>query len=67
MNRRGNKFEAVYNIPKSELPPGSPRKAITKQGDTEQKAVAALMTHLRTMGVRLPVEAPPSAKAHRLR
>jgi integrase len=57
VNRRGNKFEAVYNIPKSELPPGSPRKAITKQGDTEQKAVAALMSHLRTMGVRLPVEA----------
>lgn len=58
VNRRGDKFEAVYNIPKAELPAGSPRRAITKQGDTEQKAVAALMAHLRTIGVRLPVEAP---------
>lgn len=60
VNRRGDKFEAVYSIPSSELPPGSKRKAITKRGDTEAKAVAALMTHLRSLGVRLPQPEVPA-------
>jgi|GEM_PF-2139834 len=40
---RGEKFEATYNIPKEQLPEGSPRKRITAWGDNEASAIAALM------------------------
>jgi hypothetical protein len=43
ITRRGDKYEATYNIPKDQLPPGSARKRITAWGESESSAIAALM------------------------
>lgn len=48
ITKRGDKFEATYNVPKEQLPPGAPRKRITAWGDTEKAAEAALVAKLRT-------------------
>lgn len=47
ITKRRDKYEATYNIPKSQLPPGSPRKRITIQGDGEAVATAALLEKLQ--------------------
>jgi integrase len=47
ITKRGDKYEATYNIPKSQLPSGSPRKRITVQGETEAAATAALLEKLQ--------------------
>lgn len=47
--RRGNKLEATYNIPKSQLPPGRSRWRITAQGNTELEATAALLEKLKSL------------------
>lgn len=44
--RRGGRIEATYNIPKSQLAPGSTRKRITAWGDTEKQARDALLLKL---------------------
>ena len=43
ITRRGDKYEATYSIPRSQLPEGSPRKRITAWGDSEASAISALM------------------------
>jgi len=48
ITKRAGKFEATYNIPKEQLPPGAPRKRITAWGSTENAATAALIEKLRT-------------------
>ena len=47
ITKRGDKYEATYNIPKSQLPAGSPRKRITVQGDSEAAATASLLEKLQ--------------------
>jgi len=44
--RRGDKVEATYNIPKSDLPEGVKRKRITAWGDTEKEARKNLLSKL---------------------
>ena len=48
ITKRGDKYEATYSIPKSQLPLGSPRKRITAQGDSERSATSALIEKLQT-------------------
>jgi len=43
ITRRGDKYEATYNVPKDQLPPGSARKRITAWGESESSAISALM------------------------
>lgn len=47
ITQRGDKYEATYNIPKNQLPAGSPRKRITAQGDSERAATFALIEKLQ--------------------
>jgi integrase len=44
--RRGEKVEATYNIPKSDLPEGVNRKRITAWGDSEKEAQKNLLAKL---------------------
>jgi integrase len=48
ITKRAGKFEATYNVPKEQLPPGAPRKRITAWGDSEIGATAALIDKLRS-------------------
>lgn len=48
ITKRGNKYEATYNIPKADLPEGSPRVRITAQGDSEREAQRKLLAKIRT-------------------
>jgi len=47
ITKRGKKYEATYNIPKAELPEGSPRVRITAQGDSEREAQRKLLAKIR--------------------
>lgn len=51
ITKRGEKYEATYNVPKEQLPPGAPRKRITAWGDTEKLAMAALIEKLATTNI----------------
>ena len=47
ITKRGDKYEATYNVPKEQLLPDEPRKRITAQGDSEIAAIGALIDKLR--------------------
>lgn len=49
---RGNKIEAAYNVPASELPDGAKRKRITAWGDSENGAQKNLMLKLAKQSIR---------------
>ena len=57
ITRRGDKYEATHNVPKAQLPPGSPRKRITAWGDSETSATKALLMKLKEASLL-----PPAAK-----
>lgn len=46
ITKRGDRYEATYNIPKSELPEGSKRVRITAQGVSEREAQRKLLAKL---------------------
>lgn len=52
--RRGDKIEATYNVPASQLPEGSKRKRITAQGDTQMEAQQRLLTKLAQEKITAP-------------
>jgi hypothetical protein len=52
--RRGDKIEATYNVPASQLPEGSKRKRITAQGDTQMEAQQRLLTKLAQEKISAP-------------
>lgn len=52
--RRGDKIEATYNVPASQLPKGSKRKRITAQGDTQMEAQQRLLTKLAQEKIAAP-------------
>lgn len=52
--RRGDKIEATYNVPASQLPEGSKRKRITAQGDTKMEAQQRLLTKLAQEKISAP-------------
>ena len=56
ITRRGEKYEATYNIPKNQLPEGSTRKRITAWGDSEANATAALIPKLKSTRTGKDVE-----------
>lgn len=62
ITRRGDKYEATYSIPKSQLPPSSARKRITAWGDSERRATVALMEKLQASSVALAQPMNPSAE-----
>ena len=47
ITKRGNRYEATYSVPKSQLPPGKERQRVTAWGETELAATAALLDKLR--------------------
>ena len=51
ITKRGAKYEATYNVPKTQLPPGSSRKRITAQGDSERSATAALIEKIKASDI----------------
>lgn len=59
ITKRGNKYEATYNIPKNELPEGSPRVRITAQGDSEREAQRKLLAKIRAREEELTPKITP--------
>lgn len=55
--QRGDRIEATYNVPASELPDGSKRKRITAHGATEQKAQKNLLAKLANTDYTTPTPA----------
>ena len=62
ITKRGDKFEATYNIPKEQLPEGSPRKRITAWGESEISAIAALMKKRQLSTTTPPPPEEPNAE-----
>lgn len=52
--RRGDRIEATYNVPASELPEGAKRKRITAHGNTEQEAQKNLLAKLANTAYSAP-------------
>ena len=55
--RRGDRIEATYNVPASELPEGSKRKRITAHGKTEAEAQKNLLAKLAKTDYKTPTPA----------
>lgn len=52
--RRGDRIEATYNVPASELPEGAKRKRITAHGNTEEEAQKNLLAKLANTAYSAP-------------
>jgi integrase len=50
--RRGDRIEATYNVPASELPEGATRKCITAHGTTKAQAQSKLLAKLAKSNIR---------------
>jgi len=55
--RRGDRIEATYNVPASELPEGAKRKRITAHGNTETEAQKNLLAKLASTDYKTPAPA----------
>lgn len=58
--KRGDKIEATFNIPASELPEGVSRKRVTAHGNTQEEAQRKLLAKLAKQKFQPPVQSLPT-------